>query len=239
VNTYLSDHETDGLEIHILAPIEATKFSLERIKRGEDTISVTGNVLRDYLTDLFPILEVGTSAKMLSIVPLMNGGGLFETGAGGSAPKHVQQFVAENYLRWDSLGEFLALAVSLEHLGDNYDNAKAKVLGATLDDATGKFLLENKSPTRRLGGIDNRGSHFYLALYWAEALAAQNDDADLKAEFTPIAQTMLEHEARIVEELIEVQGEDIEIGGYYQPNDEMTSKAMRASATFNKIINEI
>jgi isocitrate dehydrogenase len=239
VNTYLSDHDTDGLEIHILAPIEATKFSLERIKRGEDTISVTGNVLRDYLTDLFPILEVGTSAKMLSIVPLMNGGGLFETGAGGSAPKHVQQFVAENYLRWDSLGEFLALAVSLEHLGDNYDNAKAKVLGATLDDATGKFLLENKSPTRRLGGIDNRGSHFYLALYWAEALAAQNDDADLKAEFTPIAQTMLEHEARIVEELIEVQGEDIEIGGYYQPNDEMTSKAMRASATFNKIINEI
>jgi isocitrate dehydrogenase len=239
VNTYLGDHDTDGLEIHILAPIEATEFSLERIKRGEDTISVTGNVLRDYLTDLFPILEVGTSAKMLSIVPLMNGGGLFETGAGGSAPKHVQQFVAENYLRWDSLGEFLALAVSLEHLGDNYDNAKAKVLGATLDDATGKFLLENKSPTRRLGGIDNRGSHFYLALYWAEALAAQNDDADLKAEFTPIAQTMLEHEARIVEELIEVQGEDIEIGGYYQPNDEMTSKAMRASATFNKIINEI
>ena len=239
VNTYLGDHDTDGLEIHILAPIEATKFSLERIKRGEDTISVTGNVLRDYLTDLFPILEVGTSAKMLSIVPLMNGGGLFETGAGGSAPKHVQQFVAENYLRWDSLGEFLALAVSLEHLGDNYDNAKAKVLGATLDDATGKFLLENKSPTRRLGGIDNRGSHFYLALYWAEALAAQNDDADLKAEFTPIAQTMLEHEARIVEELIEVQGEDIEIGGYYQPNDEMTSKAMRASATLNKIINEI
>ncbi len=239
VNTYLGDHDTDGLEIHILAPIEATKFSLERIKRGEDTISVTGNVLRDYLTDLFPILEVGTSAKMLSIVPLMNGGGLFETGAGGSAPKHVQQFVAENYLRWDSLGEFLALAVSLEHLGDNYDNAKAKVLGTTLDDATGKFLLENKSPTRRLGGIDNRGSHFYLALYWAEALAAQNDDADLKAEFTPIAQTMLEHEARIVEELIEVQGENIEIGGYYQPNDEMTSKAMRASATFNKIINEI
>ena len=239
VNTYLGDHDTDGLEIHILAPIEATKFSLERIKRGEDTISVTGNVLRDYLTDLFPILEVGTSAKMLSIVPLMNGGGLFETGAGGSAPKHVQQFVAENYLRWDSLGEFLALAVSLEHLGDNYDNAKAKVLGATLDDATGKFLLENKSPTRRLGGIDNRGSHFYLALYWAEALAAQNDDADLKAEFTPIAQTMLEHEARIVEELIEVQGENIEIGGYYQPNDEMTSKAMRASATLNKIINEI
>ncbi|MAB75411.1 MAG: isocitrate dehydrogenase (NADP(+)) [Verrucomicrobiales bacterium] len=239
VNTYLGDHDTDGLEIHILAPIEATKFSLERIKRGEDTISVTGNVLRDYLTDLFPILEVGTSAKMLSIVPLMNGGGLFETGAGGSAPKHVQQFVAENYMRWDSLGEFLALAVSLEHLGDNYDNAKAKVLGTTLDDATGKFLLENKSPTRRLGGIDNRGSHFYLALYWAEALAAQNDDADLKAEFTPIAQNMLEHEARIVEELIEVQGENIEIGGYYQPNDEMTSKAMRASATFNKIINEI
>lgn len=239
VNTYLADHDTDGLEIHILAPIEATKFSLERIKRGEDTISVTGNVLRDYLTDLFPILEVGTSAKMLSIVPLMNGGGLFETGAGGSAPKHVQQFVAENYLRWDSLGEFLALAVSLEHLGDNYDNAKAKVLGATLDDATGKFLLENKSPTRRLGGIDNRGSHFYLALYWAEALAAQNDDTDLKAEFIPIAQSMLEHEAQIVEELIEIQGEEVKIGGYYQPNDEMASKAMRASATFNEIINKI
>ena len=239
VNTYLADHDTKGLEIHILAPIEATNFSLERIKRGQDTISVTGNVLRDYLTDLFPILEVGTSAKMLSIVPLMNGGGLFETGAGGSAPKHVQQFVAENYLRWDSLGEFLALAVSLEHLGDNCDNAKAKVLGATLDDATGKFLLENKSPTRRLGGIDNRGSHFYLALYWAEALAAQDDDADLKAEFTPIAQTMLEHETRIVEELIEVQGQAVEIGGYYQPNDEMASQAMRASATLNGIIDGI
>ena len=239
VNTYLADHDTKGLEIHILAPIEATNFSLERIKRGHDTISVTGNVLRDYLTDLFPILEVGTSAKMLSIVPLMNGGGLFETGAGGSAPKHVQQFVAENYLRWDSLGEFLALAVSLEHLGDNCNNAKAKVLGATLDDATGKFLLENKSPTRRLGGIDNRGSHFYLALYWAEALAAQDDDADLKAEFTPIAQTMLEHETRIVEELIEVQGQAVEIGGYYQPNDEMASQAMRASATLNGIIDGI
>ena len=239
VNTYLADHDTKGLEIHILTPIEATNFSLERIKRGEDTISVTGNVLRDYLTDLFPILEVGTSAKMLSIVPLMNGGGLFETGAGGSAPKHVQQFVAENYLRWDSLGEFLALAVSLEHLGDNYDNAKAKVLGATLDDATGKFLLENKSPTRRLGGIDNRGSHFYLALYWAEALAAQDNDADLKAQFTPIAQAMFEHETRIVEELIEVQGQAVEVSGYYQPNDEMASQAMRASATLNGIIDGI
>ena len=239
VNTYLADHDTKGLEIHILTPIEATNFSLERIKRGEDTISVTGNVLRDYLTDLFPILEVGTSAKMLSIVPLMNGGGLFETGAGGSAPKHVQQFVAENYLRWDSLGEFLALAVSLEHLGDNYDNAKAKVLGATLDDATGKFLLENKSPTRRLGGIDNRGSHFYLALYWAEALAAQDNDADLKAEFTPIAQAMFEHETRIVEELIEVQGQAVEVSGYYQPNDEMASQAMRASAMLNGIIDGI
>ncbi len=239
VNTYLADHDTKGLEIHILTPIEATNFSLERIKRGEDTISVTGNVLRDYLTDLFPILEVGTSAKMLSIVPLMNGGGLFETGAGGSAPKHVQQFVAENYLRWDSLGEFLALAVSLEHLGNNYDNAKAKVLGATLDDATGKFLLENKSPTRRLGGIDNRGSHFYLALYWAEALAAQDNDADLKAEFTPIAEAMLEHETRIVEELIEVQGQAVEISGYYQPSDEMASQAMRASITLNGIIDGI
>ena len=239
VNTYLADHDTKGLEIHILTPIEATNFSLERIKRGEDTISVTGNVLRDYLTDLFPILEVGTSAKMLSIVPLMNGGGLFETGAGGSAPKHVQQFVAENYLRWDSLGEFLALAVSLEHLGNNYDNAKAKVLGATLDDATGKFLLENKSPTRRLGGIDNRGSHFYLALYWAEALAAQDNDADLKAEFTPIAEAMLKHETRIVEELIEVQGQAVEISGYYQPSDEMASQAMRASVTLNGIIDGI
>tara|TARA_R110002096_G_scaffold40688_19_gene110396 strand:- start:3270 stop:5495 length:2226 start_codon:yes stop_codon:yes gene_type:complete len=239
VNTYLADHDTEGLDIQILNPVDATQFSLERIKRGEETISVTGNVLRDYLTDLFPILEVGTSAKMLSIVPLMNGGGLFETGAGGSAPKHVQQFVAENYLRWDSLGEFLALAVSLEHLGENFDNAKAKLLGKTLDDATCQFLAENKSPTRRLGGIDNRGSHFYLALYWAEALTAQDEDADLKAEFGPIAQAMLEHEARIIEELIEVQGQPVEIAGYYQPNDDLVAEAMRASATFNGIIDGI
>ncbi|MEM9282137.1 MAG: NADP-dependent isocitrate dehydrogenase [Verrucomicrobiota bacterium] len=239
VNIYLKDHDTDGLEIHILSPIEATQFSLERIKEGKDTISVTGNVLRDYLTDLFPILELGTSAKMLSIVPLMNGGGLFETGAGGSAPKHVQQFVAENYLRWDSLGEFLALAVSLEHLGEKFDNPKARVLGKTLDEATGKFLLENKSPTRRLGGIDNRGSHFYLALYWAEALANQSDDPDLNAEFTPVAQLMVEHEARVVEELIEVQGNPVEIGGYYQPNDELAAEAMKPSSTLNQILAKI
>jgi isocitrate dehydrogenase len=239
VDTYLRDHDTEGLDLRILNPVDATNFTLERLNRGEDTISVTGNVLRDYLTDLFPILEVGTSAKMLSIVPLMNGGGLFETGAGGSAPKHVQQFVAVNYLRWDSLGEFLALAVSLEHLGDTFDNAKAKVLGATLDDATGKFLLENKSPTRRLGGIDNRGSHFYLALYWAQALAAQDGDTELKAEFSPIAEALLERENRIVEELISVQGEAVDIAGYYQPDEALVSAAMRASQTFNGIIDGI
>ncbi|MGB1128604.1 MAG: NADP-dependent isocitrate dehydrogenase [Haloferula sp.] len=236
VQTYLADHDTDGLELPILAPIDATKFSLERIKRGEDTISVTGNVLRDYLTDLFPILELGTSAKMLSIVPLMKGGGLFETGAGGSAPKHVQQFEAEDYLRWDSLGEFLALAVSLEHLSSTFDNAKAQVLADTLDAATGKFLLENKSPTRRLGGIDNRGSHFYLTLYWAQALAAQDADADLKAEFAPIAEALASSEAKIVEELIAVQGNAVDTGGYFQPSDELAAKAMRPSATLNGII---
>jgi isocitrate dehydrogenase len=239
VNTYMQDHDTDGLDLRILSPVDATNFTLERLDRGEDTISVTGNVLRDYLTDLFPILEVGTSAKMLSIVPLMNGGGLFETGAGGSAPKHVQQFVAVNYLRWDSLGEFLALAVSLEHLGETFDNAKAKVLGATLDDATGKFLLENKSPTRRLGGIDNRGSHFYLTLYWAQALAEQDEDTELKAEFSPIAEALLKHENSIVEELISVQGEAVDIAGYYQPDEALVSAAMRASETFNGIINGI
>ncbi|MEM7600987.1 MAG: NADP-dependent isocitrate dehydrogenase [Verrucomicrobiota bacterium] len=239
VNTYLADHNTEGLDLQIMSPVDATHFSLKRLKAGEDTISVTGNVLRDYLTDLFPILELGTSAKMLSIVPLMNGGGLFETGAGGSAPKHVQQFVAENYLRWDSLGEFLALAVSLDHLGDTFDNPKAKVLGATLDDATSKFLIENKSPTRRLGGIDNRGSHFYLALYWAEALANQDRDADLKAEFGPIYHEFIEHENRIVEELLAVQGESVDIGGYYEPNDDKTFGAMRASATLNEIIDGI
>ncbi|MDF1823449.1 MAG: NADP-dependent isocitrate dehydrogenase [Verrucomicrobiales bacterium] len=239
VNTYLADHDTNGLDIQIMSPVDATNYTLKRLKAGENTISVTGNVLRDYLTDLFPILELGTSAKMLSIVPLMNGGGLFETGAGGSAPKHVQQFVAENYLRWDSLGEFLALAVSLEHLSDTFDNPKAKILGKTLDDATSKFLIEDKSPTRRLGGIDNRGSHFYLALYWAEALANQDEDQDLKAEFDPIHHALLEHENRIVEELLEVQGKPVDIGGYYEPAETMISEAMRASATLNKIIDGI
>ena len=236
VNTYLADHDTEGLDIRILAPLEATKFSLERIKNGEETISVTGNVLRDYLTDLFPILEVGTSAKMLSIVPLMNGGGLFETGAGGSAPKHVQQFEEENYLRWDSLGEFLALAVSLEHLGESFDNAKAKVLGETLDDATTKLLQENKSPTRRLGGIDNRGSHFYIALYWAQTLAAQDADLELKSHFGPIADQLAANEAKIIEELGSVQGSPVDTGGYFQPNPEKASTAMRPSATLNGIV---
>ena len=236
VNEYLKEHDTDGLDLRILPPLEATKASLERIAKGENTISVTGNVLRDYLTDLFPILEVGTSAKMLSIVPLMNGGGLFETGAGGSAPKHVQQFEAENYLRWDSLGEFLALAVSLEHLGEAFDNAKAKVLGAALDKATEKLLTENKSPTRRLGGIDNRGSHFYIALYWAEALAAQDDDADLKAHFAPIAEQLAANETKIVDELIGVQKTTVDCGGYYQPDDAKAAAAMRPSATMNGII---
>ena len=236
IGQYLGDHDTDGLEIHIMAPIEATEFTLARLKDGQDTISVTGNVLRDYLTDLFPILELGTSAKMLSIVPLMNGGGLFETGAGGSAPKHVQQFQQENYLRWDSLGEFLALAVSLEHLSEKFGNAKAKVLGETLDAATGKFLLNDKSPTRRLGGIDNRGSHFYLALYWAEALAAQTDDTDLATAFTPIAQAMTENESKIVEELIAVQGSPVDTGGYYKMDDALTSASMRPSETLNSIL---
>lgn len=239
VNTYLGDHDTDGLDLQIMSPVDATHYTLKRLKAGENTISVTGNVLRDYLTDLFPILELGTSAKMLSIVPLMNGGGLFETGAGGSAPKHVQQFVAENYLRWDSLGEFLALAVSLDHLGDTFDNPKAKLLGSTLDDATSKFLIENKSPTRRLGGIDNRGSHFYLASYWAEALANQDDDAELKAEFSPIHHELLEHENRIVEELLEVQGKPVDIDGYFEPDDDKAFEAMRASETLNKIVDGI
>ena len=238
VNEYLKDHDTDGLDLRILPPLEATKVSLERISKGENTISVTGNVLRDYLTDLFPILEVGTSAKMLSIVPLMNGGGLFETGAGGSAPKHVQQFQAENYLRWDSLGEFLALAVSLEHLGDSFNNPKAKILGAALDQATEKLLTENKSPTRRLGGIDNRGSHFYIALYWAEALAAQEDDADLKAYFAPLAEQLATNEQKIVDELIGVQKTVVDTGGYYQPDDARAAAAMRPSATMNGIIGQ-
>ena len=235
VGQYLGDHDTDGLDLHIMAPVEATKFTCERLKRGQDTISVTGNVLRDYLTDLFPILEVGTSAKMLSIVPLMNGGGLFETGAGGSAPKHVQQFVEENYLRWDSLGEFLALAVSLEHLAVKDGNAKAQVLADTLDDATTKFLLTDKSPTRKLGGIDNRGSHFYLALYWAQALAEQSHDIALATEFAPLADNLATNEETIVAELIAVQGSPVDTAGYYQPDAAKTAAAMRPSPTLNAI----
>jgi len=239
VNTYLKDHDTDGLDIRIMPPVEATQFSLARIAKGENTISVTGNVLRDYLTDLFPILEVGTSAKMLSIVPLMNGGGLFETGAGGSAPKHVQQFEQENYLRWDSLGEFLALAVSLEHLATVHQIPKAKILGAALDKATEKLLSENKSPTRRLGGIDNRGSHFYIALYWAEELAAQEEDVALRDFFDPVAQALADGEDQIVKELLNVQGSAVDTGGYYQPEDARASAAMRPSSTFNQIIQGI
>jgi isocitrate dehydrogenase len=236
VEKYLPNHDTEGLEIHIMAPDEATRFSLERIKEGKDTISVTGNVLRDYLTDLFPILELGTSAKMLSIVPLMNGGGLFETGAGGSAPKHVQQFVEEGHLRWDSLGEFLALAVSLEHLGDTFGNERAKVLGETLDQATGKFLEEGKSPSRKVNELDNRGSHFYLALYWAEALAAQDKDPELKQIFAEVAKALAENETKIVEELNSAQGSPVDIGGYYKPDTQKTSEAMRPSETFNEIL---
>jgi isocitrate dehydrogenase len=236
VERYLKDHDTTGLDIRILAPAEACTSSLERIVKGEDTISVTGNVLRDYLTDLFPILEVGTSAKMLSIVPLMNGGGLFETGAGGSAPKHVEQFLEENYLRWDSLGEFFALAASFEHLAETFGHAKAKVLEETLDAANGKFLENDRSPGRKLGTIDNRGSHFYLALYWAEALAAQNADAELKAIFAPVAEALVANEAKIVEELVAVQGKPVDLGGYYQPDDSKASAVLRPSATFNGIL---
>lgn len=239
VEKYLKDYDTTGLDIRILNPIEATNFTLERIIKGLDTISVTGNVLRDYLTDLFPILEVGTSAKMLSIVPLMNGGGLFETGAGGSAPKHVEQFIEEGYLRWDSLGEFLALGASLEHLGQTLNNSKAIVLAEALDVATEKFLANDKSPSRKVGGIDNRGSHFYLAMYWAEALAAQDKDADLKAIFSPIATEFTANEAQINGELIGAQGKPQTIGGYYQPNPELTNKAMRPSTTFNTILAKI
>ncbi|QZK89810.1 NADP-dependent isocitrate dehydrogenase [Flavobacterium sp. CHNK8] len=239
VNHYLKDFDTTGLDIQILNPIEATNFTLERIIKGQDTISVTGNVLRDYLTDLFPILEVGTSAKMLSIVPLMNGGGLFETGAGGSAPKHVEQFTEEGYLRWDSLGEFLALGASLEHLGQTLHNSKAIVLAETLDVATEKFLANDKSPARKVGGIDNRGSQFYLAMYWAEALAAQDKEPSLKAIFTPIATELLANEASINTELIAAQGQPQHINGHYQPNPELTSKAMRPSATFNAILAKI
>jgi len=236
VKAYLDDHDTEGLTIEILAPAEATRYSLERIRRGEDTISVTGNVLRDYLTDLFPILEVGTSAKMLSIVPLLAGGGLFETGAGGSAPKHVQQLVEENYLRWDSLGEFFALAASFEHLGDYTGNAHAKVLADTLDAATGTFLEEDKSPGRALGTIDNRGSHFYLATYWAQELARQTVDAELAAAFAPVAEALVANEEKIVAELVAVQGAPAEIGGYYRPDPALVEKVMRPSATLNGII---
>ncbi|MFE5297175.1 NADP-dependent isocitrate dehydrogenase [Streptomyces sp. NPDC056632] len=239
VNAYLSEHDTEGLEIKILSPVEATKFSLERIRRGEDTISVTGNVLRDYLTDLFPILELGTSAKMLSIVPLMAGGGLFETGAGGSAPKHVQQLVKENYLRWDSLGEFFALAASFEHLATTTGNARAQVLADTLDRATGTFLNEDKSPTRRVGGIDNRGSHFYLAFYWAQELAAQTEDAELAKAFAPLAETLAANEQKIVDELIAVQGSPADIGGYFQPDPAKAAAVMRPSATFNEAISTL
>ncbi len=236
VESHLKDHDAAGLDIRIMPPAEACKFSLERIAKGEDTISVTGNVLRDYLTDLFPILEVGTSAKMLSIVPLMNGGGLFETGAGGSAPKHVQQFLAENYLRWDSLGEFFALAASFEHLADTTGSAKAKVLADTLDAATAKFLENDRSPGRKLGTLDNRGSHFYLALYWAQALAEQNDDAELKKIFAPVAKELAANEQKIVAELAAVQSKPADIGGYYRPDDAKASSAMRPSPTFNSIL---
>ncbi len=236
VNKYLPNFDTTGLDIRIMNPVDATKFSLERIRKGEDTISVTGNVLRDYLTDLFPILELGTSAKMLSIVPLMNGGGLFETGAGGSAPKHVEQFVEEGYLRWDSLGEFLALGASFEHLSQTQNNPKALMLAETLDEATEKFLANDKSPARKVGQIDNRGSHFYLALYWAQALANQTKDAELASQFADLAKTLTENEAKINTELINAQGKAENIGGYYFPNDELAAKAMRPSATLNAAI---
>jgi isocitrate dehydrogenase len=235
VKAYLPEHDTSGLDIRIMSPAEATRVSLERMKAGEDTISVTGNVLRDYLTDLFPILEVGTSAKMLSIVPLMNGGGLFETGAGGSAPKHVQQFEKENHLRWDSLGEFLALAASLDHLAEKHDAKKVKILADTLDAAATKYLLENKAPSRKVNELDNRGSHFYLALYWARALA-ESEDAELRAFFAPVAKALSENEEKIVAELVDVQGKPMDVGGYYMPDDELAAKAMRPSGTLNAII---
>lgn len=239
VNEYLKEHDTEGLDIQIMSPVKATAFTLERIRKGEDTISVSGNVLRDYLTDLFPILELGTSAKMLSVVPLMNGGGLFETGAGGSAPKHVQQLLKENHLRWDSLGEFLALAVSFEHLATTTGNARAQVLADTLDRATGTFLLENKSPSRRAGELDNRGSHYFLARYWAEELAKQTDDADLAASFASVAEELSSKEETIVGELAEVQGSPVDIGGYYNPDDVKASAVMRPSATLNKVLSSL
>jgi isocitrate dehydrogenase len=239
VQRYLGDHDTDGLEMEIMAPTQATRHACQRLVEGLDTISVTGNVLRDYLTDLFPILEVGTSAKMLSVVPLMNGGGLFETGAGGSAPKHVQQFVEEGYLRWDSLGEFLALAASLEHLAAATGNRRAQVLADALDRANARFLESNRSPARRVGEIDNRGSHFYLALYWAQELAGQTDDPELAARFAGLAQALTENEAVIAGELLAAQGAPVDIGGYYHPDDGLTRRAMRPSATLNALLDEI
>jgi isocitrate dehydrogenase len=236
INAYLTEHDTDGLDIRIMSPEEATRFSLDRVKNGQNTVSITGNVLRDYLTDLFPILEVGTSAKMLSIVPLLNGGGLFETGAGGSAPKHVQQMVEEGHLRWDSLGEFCALGASLEHLADSKDNAKARVLAAALDKGIEKLLDTNKSPSRKVNEIDNRGSHFYLAMYWAEALASQDDDADLKAHFTPMAEAMAANEETIADELLSAQGGAVDTGGYYRPDAGKVAAAMRPSGTLNGIV---
>jgi isocitrate dehydrogenase len=236
VNTYLADLDTEGADLQIMSPAEATEFTLIRVKEGKDTISVTGNVLRDYLTDLFPILELGTSAKMLSIVPLMQGGGLFETGAGGSAPKHIQQFLQEGHLRWDSLGEFLALAVSLEHLGEKFNNSKALVLSETLDEATEKFLKNDKSPSRKVNELDNRGSHFYLALYWAEALANQDKDSELKDQFTEISEKLSNSETKILQDLIDAQGKAVDINGYYFPNEDLTSKAMRPSTTLNEIL---
>ncbi|MDN6680542.1 MAG: NADP-dependent isocitrate dehydrogenase, partial [Yaniella sp.] len=239
VKTYLADHDTDGLEIKIMAPERATQYTVDRLRKGEDSISVTGNVLRDYLTDLFPILELGTSAKMLSIVPLLNGGGLFETGAGGSAPKHVEQLLEENHLRWDSLGEFLALAVSFEHLATATDNSRAQVLADALDAGTGLYLEEGRSPSRKVGELDNRGSHFYVALYWAESLAEQTEDADLAAAIKPVAQELRANEEAILNELNEVQGKEVSIDGYYYPNNDMTSEVMRPSATLNRIIDTL
>lgn len=239
VNTYLKDHDTDGLDLHIMSPVDATKYTCARLKDGEDAISVTGNVLRDYNTDLFPILELGTSAKMLSIVPLMNGGAMFETGAGGSAPKHVQQFEAEGHLRWDSLGEFLALAVSLDHVADKYDNVRARILGVALDVATTEYLLQDKSPSRKVNELDNRGTHYYVALFWAQAIAAQTDDAELAAIFVNVAETLAANEAAIIDELNAAQGSPMDIGGYFQPDDEVASKWMRPSATLNGILASI
>jgi len=236
VREYLTEHDTDGLQIEVMAPADAMRFSLERIRKGEDTISVTGNVLRDYLTDLFPIMELGTSAKMLSVVPLINGGGLFETGAGGSAPKHVQQLVKENHLRWDSLGEFLALAESFAHLGKTEGNARAQILADTLDRATGTFLNENKSPSRKVGEIDNRGSHFYVALYWAKELAAQSEDSELASAFADLASTLESQEDTIGEEMLAVQGQPADIGGYYRPDPEKAASVMRPSKTFNEAL---